>query len=407
MKLLFLSDNFPPESNAPASRTYEHCKEWVEAGIDVTVITCNPNFPFGKTYDGYKNKLYQTEEVDGIKIIRVWSYMSENKGAIKRILDYSSYAVMAFFAGLFVRTDLIVATSPQLFTALGGCALAKVKRKPWIFELRDLWPEGIKDTGAIKNTKILNFLTKMELCLYRKSTHVVTVSKGLKENLSSRGILPSKIDIVTNGANLELFEAREKSETILNELRLQNKFIFGYIGTHGLAHGLEFIINCIKEIDDKRMHFLFIGTGAKKEAVVSLANQLGLKNVTFLDPVSKSEVVDYISVIDVALVPLTKTDIHASLIPSKIFESASMRKPILLGVEGESKQIIETYNAGIAFEPENKEAFLAGVDKLAHDTVLYTELQKGCDALADAFSRKALSSKMLKVLEKVVRQDND
>jgi len=401
MKLLFLTDNFPPESNAPASRTYEHCKEWVKEGIEVTIITCNPNFPFGKTYDGYKNKLYQTEEIDGIKVIRVWSYMSENKGAIKRILDYSSYAVMAFFAGLFVRTDLIVATSPQLFTALGGCALAKVKRKPWIFELRDLWPEGIKDTGAIKNTKILNFLTKMELCLYRKSTHVVTVSKGLKENLSSRGILPSKIDIVTNGANLELFKAREKSETLLNELGLQNKFIFGYIGTHGLAHGLEFIIDSIKDIKDERIHFLFIGTGAKKEATVALSKKLGLKNVTFLPPVSKSEVVDYISIIDVALVPLTKTDIHASLIPSKIFESASMRKPILLGVEGEAKEIIETHNAGLTFEPENKDEFLSGVKILSNDVELFTTLQQGCDELADTFSRKSLAMNMLDILKKI------
>ena len=401
MKLLFLTDNFPPESNAPASRTYEHCKEWVKEGIEVTIITCNPNFPFGKTYDGYKNKLYQTEEIDGIKVIRVWSYMSENKGAIKRILDYSSYAVMAFFAGLFVRTDLIVATSPQLFTALGGCALAKVKRKPWIFELRDLWPEGIKDTGAIKNTKILNFLTKMELCLYRKSTHVVTVSKGLKENLSSRGILPSKIDIVTNGANLELFKAREKSETLLNELGLQNKFIFGYIGTHGLAHGLEFIIDSIKDIKDERIHFLFIGTGAKKEATVALSKKLGLKNVTFLPPVSKSEVVDYISIIDVALVPLTKTDIHASLIPSKIFESASMRKPILLGVEGEAKEIIETHNAGLTFDPENKDEFLSGVKILSNDVELFTTLQKGCDELADTFSRKSLAMNMLDILKKI------
>jgi len=404
LKLLFLSDNFPPESNAPASRTYEHCKEWVKEGIDVTVITCNPNFPFGKTYDGYKNKLYQTEEIDGIKVIRVWSYMTENKGAIKRILDYTSYAVMAFFAGLFVKTDLIVATSPQLFTALGGCALAKVRRKPWIFELRDLWPEGIKDTGAIKNKKILNFLTKMEMCLYRQATHIVAVTNGLKENLSSRGIDTDKIDVVTNGANLELFQAKEKNKEILSSLGLEDKFIFGYIGTHGLAHGLEFIIDCIKEIKDEKIHFLFIGTGAKKQATVTLAEKLGLKNVTFLDPVLKNEVVEYISIIDVALVPLTKTDIHASLIPSKIFESASMRKPILLGVEGEAKQIIETHNAGMAFEPENKEAFLTGVDRLVHDEVYYHALQNGCDTLAEHFSRKSLASKMLQVLHEISKK---
>ncbi len=400
MKLLFLTDNFPPESNAPASRTYEHCKEWVKEGIDVTVITCAPNFPYGKTYEGYKNKLYQTEEIDGIKVIRVWSYMTENKGVVKRILDYMSYAISAFFAGLFVKTDLIVATSPQLFTTLGGCALAKVRRKPWIFELRDLWPEGIKDHGAIKKRYLLDFLTKMELCLYRQATHVVTVTEGLKENLSSRGIDPDKIDIVTNGANMELFSPIPKDEALMKSLGLEGKFVVGYIGTHGMAHGLEFIVESIKDLDDEKIHFLFVGTGAKKEAVVALVEKLGLTNVTFLDPVPKSEVKRYISVIDVALVPLTKTKIHASLIPSKIFESAAMRKPMLLGVEGEARRIVEGHHAGIAFEPENKEEFLSALKQISKGGEAYSELQKGCDALAEAFDRKHLAAKMLKVLQK-------
>ncbi len=407
MKLLFLTDNFPPESNAPASRTYEHCKEWVKEGIDVTVITCAPNFPYGKTYEGYKNKLYQTEEIDGIKVIRVWSYMTENKGVVKRILDYMSYALSAFLAGLFVKTDLIVATSPQLFTTLGGCALAKVRRKPWIFELRDLWPEGIKDHGAIKKRYLIDFLTKMELCLYRKATHIVTVTEGLKENLSSRGIDPDKIDIVTNGANMELFNPISKDEALVKSLGLEGKFVVGYIGTHGMAHGLEFIVESIKDLDDEKIHFLFVGTGAKKEAVVALAEKLGLTNVTFLDPVPKSEVKRYISVIDVALVPLTKTKIHASLIPSKIFESAAMRKPMLLGVEGEARKIVEGHHAGIAFEPENREEFLSALEQISKGGEAYSELQKGCDALAEAFDRKHLAAKMLKVLQKTKEKHDE
>lgn len=406
MKLLFLTDNFVPESNAPATRTYEHCKEWVRKGADVTVITCNPNFPYGKVYEGYKNRLYQTEVVDGIKVIRVWSYMTENKGTIKRIIDYFSYAISASIAGLFVKADLIVATSPQLFTALAGCVLGKLKRTPWIFELRDLWPEGIKDTGAIKQKKILDFLVGMEMCLYRKSNFVVTVTKGLKSNLISRGIEAEKIDVVTNGANLELFQPREKDQTILNELGLKDKFIFGYIGTHGLAHGLEFIMECLAEVKDEKLHFLFIGTGAKKEATVELANRLKLANVTFLDPVSKERVVEYISVIDVALVPLTKTDIHASLIPSKIFESASMLKPILLGVEGEAKKIIETYNAGVTFESENKQEFLYGVNKISSSKEFYLQLQEGCEDLAQAFDRKILAEKMFNIMKNIATRES-
>jgi len=401
MKLLFLTDNFPPESNAPASRTHEHCKEWVKQGMDVTVLTCVPNFPYGKTYKGYKNKLYQTEIIDGIKVIRVWTYMSENKGVVKRIADYMSYAFGAFFAGLFVKTDLIIATSPQLFTTLGGCALAKVKGKPWVFELRDLWPEGIKDHGAIKKDYLLNFLTKMELCLYRKATHIITVTNGLKNNLVSRGIDGDKIDIVTNGANMQLFTPKAKDKDLLKTLNLEDKFIVGYIGTHGMAHGLEFIIDSIKDLENKQIHFLFVGTGAKKEVTVNLAKKLNLTNVTFLDPVPKNEVNRYISIIDVALVPLTKTVIHASLIPSKIFESSAMQKPMLLGVEGEAREIIEKYNAGIAFEPENKNDFLQALENISSNDKHYTELQKGCTELAKAFDRKNLANKMFDILKTI------
>lgn len=404
MKLLFLTDNFPPESNAPASRTYEHCKQWVQMGMEVTVITCAPNFPYGKTYEGYKNKLYQTEVIDGIKVIRVWSYMTENKGVVKRVFDYMSYALSAFIAGLFVKTDLIVATSPQLFATLGGCALAKVKRKPWIFELRDLWPEGIKDHGAIKKDYLLNFLTKMELCLYRKATHIVTVTEGLKENLSSRGIDPEKIDIVTNGANMELFKPIEKNQALLKNLNLEGKFIVGYIGTHGMAHGLEFIVESLQEFKGSNVHFLFVGTGAKKEATVQKAKELGVTNVTFLDPVPKAEVSQYISIVDIALVPLTKTVIHASLIPSKIFESAAMGKPMLLGVEGEARAIVEKHNAGIAFEPENKKEFLEALTEISSNKEAYSEYQAGCAQLAEAFDRKVLAKKMFDILEKVQNQ---
>ena len=155
MKILFLTDNFPPEVNAPASRTYEHCREWKKSGAEVTVITCVPNFPKGKVYDGYKNKLYQTEVMDGIKVVRVWTYMVPNKGFFKRTLDYISFSVSSFIAGLFQKADVIIATSPHFFTALSGRTLKFWKRTPWIMEVRDLWPEEIKTAGVMKDNYII------------------------------------------------------------------------------------------------------------------------------------------------------------------------------------------------------------------------------------------------------------
>jgi glycosyltransferase involved in cell wall biosynthesis len=399
MKILFITDNFPPEVNAPATRTIEHCREWRKQGVEITVLTCAPNFPHGKVYDGYKNKIYSSELTqEGIKVIRVWSYISSNKGFIKRIMDYVSFANSAFWTGLFMKYDIIVATSPQFFTTWTACALSKIRRKPWIFELRDLWPESIKTVGAMKQGRAIDFLEKIELYLYRDAERVVAVTDAFKRNLISRGITEDKIEVVTNGSNAELFATRPKNRQLLKQLNLKGKFIIGYIGTHGLAHSLDFIVKSLKAVNDKSIHFLFIGDGAMKEEIMEITRNLSLSNITFIPPVSKEEVPDYLSIIDVSLAPLKKSDTFKTVIPSKIFEASAMEKPTLLGVEGQAQEIIEKYNAGLCFEPENQSDFIAQLTKIKEKSI-YKNLQRGCKKLAEDFDRKKLAVKMLKIIK--------
>ena len=399
MKILFITDNFPPEVNAPATRTYEHIKEWIkDESVEVTVLTCFPNFPHGKVYNGYKNKLYQREKFDGIDVIRVWSYMSKNEGFVKRVLDYISFAFMAFFVGLFQKFDVIVATSPQFFTTWAGCGLAKIKRRPWVFELRDLWPESIKTVGAMKQGKIIEILEKIELGLYKSSNLVIAVTEAFRQNLISRGIDGNKIKVITNGSNLDLFVPRDKDGELLNQLGLKDKFIVGYIGTHGMAHSLDFIITTISKIKDEKFHFLFVGDGAVKEKIVNLAADFGLKNVTFLDSVSKDEVPRFLSICDAMLAPLKKDDNFKTVIPSKIFEASAMQKPVLLGVEGQAKEILEAYGAGVCFGPENEKDFLEKLNILT-DVNFYNECKTGCLRLASDYDRKKLAKTMLEILK--------
>lgn len=403
MHILFLTDNFPPEVNAPASRTFEHCMEWIKLGADITVITCAPNFPQGKVYSGYVNKIYSHEIINGINVIRVWSYITKNEGFFKRMLDYLSFCLSSFIAGLFIRADIIIATSPQFFTTWAAYGISKVKRKPWIFELRDLWPESIKSVGAMSGNLILGLLEKIELSLYKDATLVIALTDAFKKNLVSRGIAKEKIHVVTNGSNIDLFRPQEKDNYLLRELSLEAKFVIGYIGTHGMAHGLEFIVNAIANISDENIHFLFIGDGARKNAVVKLADDKGIKNTTFLPPIAREEVPRYISVIDVMLVPLIKSDTFKTVIPSKIFEGAAMRKPILLGVEGEALEIIERYEAGICYEPENERNFIEQVTYLKNNKDLYKRLKRGCERLALAFDRKELAKRMFYLLKDTVK----
>jgi len=389
MRILFLTDNFPPEVNAPATRTYEHCKEWVKNGADVTVITCAPNFPEGKVYKGYTNKWIQRETIDGIKVIRVWTYITANEGFIKRIIDYLSFMVAAFLAGLTIKTDTIIATSPQFFTAIAGRWLSFWKRKPWVMEVRDLWPESITAVGAAKRNVAIRFLEWLEKRMYKSASKIVVVTDSFAKTLVEKHAVDSKkIKVVKNGANLELFQPQPKNQKLISELGLDNKFIIGYIGTHGMAHGLDFILHSAKNSTDTSLHFLLIGSGAKRKELLELKNQLQLENVTMLESISKSDVVQYTSILDAGLVNLKRSETFQSVIPSKIFELAAMHKPILLGVEGESATIVEEYQVGYTFIPEDKEDFYSKIQAIKSVSFNYSRL-------LEDFDRTKLAKEML------------
>lgn len=401
MRLLFLSDNFPPEVNAPATRTYEHCLRWVEKGIDVTVITCQPNFPKGKIYEGYKNKLYKKEVINGITVIRVWSFIAPNSGFFKRIIDFLSYAIMAFIVGLFQKFDIIVGTSPQFFTAISARLLSFFRRRPWVMEVRDLWPESIAAVGALrKSSLVYRILSRIERHLYKNADLIIPVTHAFKKYMVGLGIESTKIHVITNGVDRSKFLPGEKDKDLLNQLGIDGKFVIGYIGTHGMAHALDFIVDTAAKVDDERVHFILQGDGSEKAKLQQKAKDLNLQNLSFLPFVAKAEIRKYISVLDVALVNLKKSDTFKTVIPSKIFENASMQKPLLYGVEGESKEIVEKYRAGVCYEPENRESILAAIQEISLPTK-YNYLKKGCEKLAIEYDRNKLADKMLKILEVV------
>ena len=402
MRILFITDNFPPEVNAPASRTFEHCREWVKKGDEVTIITCAPNFPKGRVYDGYKNKLYQKEQIEGIRVIRVWSYISANEGFAKRIIDFMSFAFMAFWAGLFEKADIIVGTSPQFFTTWTAETLSFFKRMPWIFELRDIWPESIRAVGAISgDSKLFKTLEKIELRLYKRSSRIISVTNSFKENLILRGIDGDKIRVVRNGANLERFSKRNRHLEWEEKLGLKNKFVVGYVGTHGMAHKLDFIINSWPR-EQEDLHLILMGDGAEKTKLQELAKSLDILNITFLESMPKNDVPDVLSLMDVSLVPLKKSDLFKTVIPSKIFENAAMQTPILLGVEGESANIINEYGAGLCFEPENKTSFIKNLTILKENKEVYFSCQNGCLNLAKAFDRRKMADEMRKYILEIL-----
>lgn len=403
MHILFLTDNFPPEVNAPASRTFEHCREWVKAGHQVTVITCAPNFPKGRVFEGYRNRLWQSEEMAGIRVIRVWSYITANEGFIRRILDYQSFMLTATLASLFVRRpDIVIGTSPQFFTACAAYAVSRMKRIPFVFELRDLWPESIKAVGAMKDSTAIRLLERVEMFLYRKASQIVSVTHSFKKTLIARGVNSDKITVITNGVDMSRFKPMPKDAELVTQLGLEGKFVAGYVGTHGLAHHLETLLDAAEKIrtlpDSAAFQFILLGDGARKQALKEEAVRRGLDNIIFIDSVPKDQVARYWSLLDVSIIHLKKTDLFTTVIPSKLFECMGMGLPVLHGVAGESADIVRNEGVGIVFEPENATQLIAGLMQMRYDRPAYEQYQKNCLEAAKKYDRSALAQRMLEIL---------
>lgn len=406
MHILFMTDNFPPETNAPASRTFEHAREWVAAGHEVTVITCAPNFPHGRVFYGYRNRLWQQEDMAGIRVIRVWSYMTGNEGFALRILDFVSFMLSSFLAALFVRKpDVIVGTSPQFFTTVAAWAAGAIKRKPFVFELRDIWPESIRAVGAMEESRALDLLEKLELFLYRRAAAVVSVTHSFKQNLISRGIDGNKLHVVTNGVDSSRFHQIPKDAALAAELNVEGCFVAGYIGTHGMAHALDTLLDAAAILQDdpqaQHIRIVFLGHGAARDGLMARAEELGLTNVIFRASVPRSAVPGYWSLFDAALIHLRRTELFKTVIPSKMFECMGMGIPIVLGVEGEAAEIVRQTGAGITIEPENSLQLAEQLKTLSCEPQPLKEMSLAGVVAAQRYDRIALARSMLTILERV------
>lgn len=405
MNILFLSDNFPPETNAPATRLYEHAIRWVRDGHTVTVITCAPNFPEGRLMSGYRNAWRQVETIDGIRVVRVKTYITANEGFLKRTLDYMSFMVMAVVMGVFERRpDVVVATSPQFFCAVGGWVLAALKRRPFVFELRDLWPASIMAVGAMRKSLVIRLLEKLELFLYRRARLIVSVTESFRADLAARGVPPGKIRVVINGVDLDRYEPRARDTALAREFGLEGKFVAGYMGTHGMAHALPKVLEAAELLrghDD--IAFFFAGSGAERGRVEQIVAERNLTNVRLVPRQPKERMPALWSLCDLSIVPLRDTPVFATVIPSKIFESMGMGVPILMSLpEGEATGIVRRTAAGVCVPPEDAQAMADAIARLAGDGRQMTELRNRARAAAPQFSRDALARRMLDALREVL-----
>jgi colanic acid biosynthesis glycosyl transferase WcaI len=410
MKILYISQYFPPEMGAPAARVSELARHWVRSGHQVTVLTGFPNHPTGVIPVEYRSKfqhLISCEHADGINVVRTWLLPFPNRKAHERILNYLSFCLSASLTGSFLsHPDVIIASTPQLFVGLSGWWLGRMRKAPFILEVRDLWPDSITASGMGREGSMpIRGLRAVAGFLYRSCQHIVVVTPAFREDLVSMWAMPSeKISIVENGVETDLFTPDGGGDAAKSALGLQGRFVVSYIGTLGLAHGLSTVLQGAAQLQATlpEIVFLFVGEGADKERLVSLARDGGLSNVLFLPQQPRKKIPSIIRASDLCLVPLRKADVFKTVIPTKMLEFMACGRPVILGVDGQARKVLEEAQAGVFVEPENQAALTQEIKLLYQDRGLRQTLgRNGRNYIIEHLSREQTAKMYTNVLKKV------
>jgi len=394
---------------APAGRAAELSRLWAEDGHEVTVLTGFPNHPTGVVPPEYRSKFCRLVTRDlnhGVNVVRTWLLPFPNRKAYQRMLNYSSFCISSAATGLFLeKPDVVIATSPQLLVGLSGWWLARCNGVPFVFEVRDLWPESLVAVGMGGQRSLLHrLLSKIAGFLYRSCNRIIVVTPAFKEYLIQRWRVPAeKIFVVENGVETSLFRRLAPNAAIVKRaLGAEDKFLVSYIGTMGAAHGLETVLEAAFQLQESAPNvlFLLVGEGAEKARIRSLASSRGLANVRFVDQQSREKVPAYISASDACLVLLKRSELFKTVLPTKMLEFMSCARPVILGVDGHARRVLEEANAGIFIAPEDPVALADAVIRLAINPSLREALgRNGRQHILHHFSRQDTAKLYLDVLQ--------
>lgn len=403
MRITVLTHYYTPEVNAPASRWSELARAWQKSGHEVTVITAAPSHPRGILYPGYRNRLFQIEMIEDVRVVRIWTAIAANEGFARRLAGYLSYPLsLGINLWRLPPADLVISTSPQFFCGLSGWMLRN-KRTPWILEIRDLWPESIVSVGAMRPGLAIRMLERIERWAYRSADAVVAVTDGFVSHIAAHA--PSTpIAVIKNGVDLALFSAASDPGGLRMELGLEGKFVAGYVGTHGMAHSLDTVLDAADALRDRPdIVFLMVGEGSERARLEAEARRRGLANVIFMGQQPKPRMPAIWRSIDVGLVLLRRAETFKTVLPSKMFEIMAMARPIVMGVEGEAADLLAEAGAGVAIPPEDASSLAEAIARLADNRAHAESLgEAGRAFVAERFDRAVLARDFLAFAERVV-----
>ena len=406
MKLLILTQYFPPEVGAPQNRLFELAVRLKKLGINVTVLTSMPNYPQMKIYDGYEGVNYMYEEIEGIPVHRSSIYLPKSKSIIQRLLNYFSFVYSSAQVGKnkIGDVDVIMCESPPLFLGYSALYLKRKKNAKLIFNVSDLWPESAEKLGVVTNKWMLKLAYNLEEKLYRKSVLVTGQTQGICKSINKR-FSEVKTYWLPNGVDVTYYNPL----TVTGNWRKENGFnendiLFLYAGIIGLAQGLEIILATAEKVKQQlTIKFIMVGSGPEKEKLQIIQEEKQLTNVYFFDAVSKTQMPQIVQASDVSVIPLRKLELFLGAIPSKIFENLAMEKPVILAVDGEARELfVNQGKCALYSEPENVGDLVKNVLLLANDALLRKELgRKGRTYVEQSFNRNTIAQNFYNLLKNI------
>ncbi|TXC90960.1 glycosyltransferase family 4 protein [Metabacillus litoralis] len=395
MKIVYITQHFPPEIGAAQGRAYDMSSNLANLGHDVHVLTTFPNSKPIK-------KVFKKEKVNHLTVYRSFRIRDTKTSSIRRLANYLSFMVSSCLSGLFIKKpDVIYATSPQLFQGVTGYFLSKVHKTKFVFEIRDLWVDFAELLGQFENKKLLNLARKLESFLYKKADHIIVVTQGYKQRLIDQGIPEEKITVIPNGVNPDSLPQSQGSLSLKTKYNIEGKFLVLYAGNIGAAQGLSTVIMAAELLkDDPTFAFMFIGEGVEKQPLMEQATSRNLSNVMFIDSKKKDELLGYYEAADIGIVSLKKHPLFEITIPSKVFDYMSMSTPMLIGVDGEAREIVEKHKAGFYYEPENPDEFVRALKYAqSHPEQLKEIKQHVKNRLLESFNRETQANELAETLE--------
>jgi glycosyltransferase involved in cell wall biosynthesis len=394
---------FVPEPAAPAARVHEFARAWARAGHSVTVVTAFPNHPVGRIAPEYRGRAWSTDRLDGVRVLRNWVYAVPNRGVGRRGLDHLSFMLTSLLFGLprLGQVDVVIASSPTLFSALSALIMARVKRVPFVLEVRDLWPEAIVDLGLLRPGPGIRFLQALANFLYREADRVVVVTRAFADRLAAQGVPRSKLAVIPNGADVGFFSPLSRGGPVRDALGLDGRFVVAYVGSHGLSHGLGAVLDAAQA--QPEVTFLMVGDGADRERLLAERERRHLDNVVMRPSVARAEVPGLYAAADACLVPLRDVPIFETFVPSKLFEVLAAGRPVIGAVRGDARDILSRSGGALLVDPERGDQLAEAVQRLRDDAALRDELGRRGRAFAEQnYDRDALAARYLDLLKEVV-----